>query len=255
VVIREIPTAATALGWLLEPHPVNPYGEKNASEIMIDIPALIELSRICYSPSHAEKVAFQYWSTATDTHGDMLESTFDFFFEKIRDIMQLRQNDRILDYGCGSGEILRRFVDAGFEAEGCETSPGMVERTRQAGLRCGSCDEVLRSGRQFDAVFINNAFFYVHPFRWEKVLRALRKVIVPNGSLYLFDNPDLAKRHQLGMGRKQRLLTTVLPVYQPKMAGFFISARRLERAARRAGFGSFAILDSWCNYRTHFVMH
>lgn len=222
---------------------------------MIDIPALIELSRICYSPSHAEKVAFQYWSTATDTHGDMLESTFDFFFEKIRDIMQPGQHDRILDYGCGSGEILRRFVDAGFDAEGCETSPGMVERTRQAGLRCGSCDEVLRSGRQFDAVFINNAFFYVHPFRWEKVLRALRKVILPTGSLYLFDNPDLAKRHQLGMGRKRMLLTTVLPVYQPKMAGFFMSARRLERAARRAGFESFAILDSWCNYRTHFVMH
>ncbi|MEN9664301.1 MAG: hypothetical protein RLZZ326_664 [Planctomycetota bacterium] len=222
---------------------------------MIDISGLYELSRISYSPSHAEKVAFQYWSTATETHGDMSESSFDFFFEKIRDTMKPRLDDRILDYGCGSGEILHRFVDAGFNAEGCETSPGMVERTRQAGLRCGSCDEVLRGGRQFDAVFANGVFLFVHPARWEQVLRALRKLITPNGSLYLFDNPDLTKRHQLGMGRKRMLLTSFLPIYQPQMAAFFIHPRKLERAAHRAGFGSFAILDSWCDYRTHFIMH
>lgn len=222
---------------------------------MIDIPALIELSRICYSPSHAEKVAFQYWSTATDTHGDMLESTFDFFLRRFA-----ISCSRVSMTGSSTTDVV--------PGKSCVVSWMPVSMPRVArrplawwsvrgrrGCACGSCDEVLRSGRQFDAVFINNAFFYVHPFRWEKVLRALRKVILPTGSLYLFDNPDLAKRHQLGMGRKRMLLTTVLPVYQPKMAGFFMSARRLERAARRAGFESFAILDSWCNYRTHFVMH
>ncbi len=174
--------------------------------------------------------------------------------KKFHALISPKQGQRILDYGCGSGEILRRFVDAGFDTEGCDISPEMVARTRLAGLRCATCEELLASGRQFDIILINNAFFYIHPFRWKHCLLQLRRAIPSGGALYLVDNPDLAKRHLLGWPRRRTLLTGILPVYQPRMGGFFVSARRLERAARRAGFASFASSDSFCNYRTHFIL-
>jgi 2-polyprenyl-3-methyl-5-hydroxy-6-metoxy-1,4-benzoquinol methylase len=51
-------------------------------------------------------------------------------------IGDLRQNSRVLDIGCGNGDVVQGWLDLGFDAAGCDFrfKPGArVESLRQAG--------------------------------------------------------------------------------------------------------------------------
>jgi SAM-dependent methyltransferase len=63
---------------------------------------------------------------------------------------------RVLDVGCGTGELTRRFVDElGAEVEAIDVSPRMVELTSARGIRTqeGDVEQLPFGDRQFDCVF------------------------------------------------------------------------------------------------------
>ena len=93
---------------------------------------------------------------------------------------------RILDLGCGTGELLAELLEAGTDAVGLDADPAMVERAqRRVGadrvrrLDAQSFGLVDAFGLPFDAVFSNAALHWMH--RPADVIASVREVLRPGG--------------------------------------------------------------------------
>ena len=56
------------------------------------------------------------------------------------------------------------------------------------------------------------------------------------------------------MKRIYLFLTGIFPVYQIDLAGFYIKDKLLKNIAKQVGFKKVTKLDSWCNYRSHWIL-
>ena len=89
---------------------------------------------------------------------------------------------RVLDLGCGTGELLAELLVAGAEASGIDADPSMVER---AAARVGPGRVRVADGRAFalaepvDAVFSNAALHWMHDAA--AVIACVRAALVPGG--------------------------------------------------------------------------
>src|SRR5271170_1363310 len=70
--------------------------------------------------------------------------------------------ERILDLGCGDGQLTAKIVATGAEVIGVDSSPEMVEGALSRGIdaRVGNAEK-LAFNSQFDAVFSNAALHWV----------------------------------------------------------------------------------------------
>ena len=70
--------------------------------------------------------------------------------------------ERILDLGCGDGQLTAKIADSGAEVLGVDASPEMVAGARGRGVEAQVCNaEALPFNAQFDAVFSNAALHWV----------------------------------------------------------------------------------------------
>lgn len=95
---------------------------------------------------------------------------------------------KVLDFGCGSGDISRACLSAGYRVHGADRSPGMVEKARSAGIDASfdviSADNPLTlpyGEGQFDAVIASSVLEYVDDPR--QCLAELRRVCRRDGWL------------------------------------------------------------------------
>ncbi len=105
----------------------------------------------------------------------------------------------VLDFHCGAGDDLARFLARGWHAVGCDGSPGML---RAAAARCGPeaqsgrvelwhgrAEELGPSsfeGRRFDLVFsTTGGFAYVDDDLFVHVHRLLAAMLVPGGVMVM----------------------------------------------------------------------
>jgi 2-polyprenyl-3-methyl-5-hydroxy-6-metoxy-1,4-benzoquinol methylase len=68
----------------------------------------------------------------------------------IRPLLPPRPADRVVDIGCGSGQLVRCLIDDGYDAAGIDVSPEQVALAREAGLRTvrhGDYLDLLRDSR------------------------------------------------------------------------------------------------------------
>ena len=106
--------------------------------------------------------------------------------------LQLRPEDRVLDIGCGTGELLSRIA-ARYPAArlaGLDPVPEMlaVAKRKLSGdvdLRVGWADELPWPEGSFDLVVSCNMFHYVtHPLA---ALREMQRVLRPGGQIVITD--------------------------------------------------------------------
>jgi ubiquinone/menaquinone biosynthesis C-methylase UbiE len=102
---------------------------------------------------------------------------------------------RILDVGCGSGEIARAFAQQGWQVTGCDISAGMIETARQHAGAPTLEWVILEPGRglpfpneSFDAVVSSSVLEYVSdlPSHLAEIVRVLRP-----GGWYFATVPDM----------------------------------------------------------------
>lgn len=89
--------------------------------------------------------------------------------------------ERILDLGCGDGQLTARLMTAGAQVEGVDASPAMVAAARSRGVtaREGNAEALPYPDRAFDAVFSNAALHWVR--NQDAMLTEVHRVLKPGG--------------------------------------------------------------------------
>jgi len=205
------------------------------------------------SPRYSEYVTSKYWNNTTKTHSDISDNAFNFYYEEIRKFISPENNEDILDYGCGSAEISFLFQRNGYRIDCCDISNNLVEKAKKVGLNAYHCNEILNDNKKYNKIFMNNAFFYIHPFNREKFLFNMFNKLKDKGTFFVLDEPDHNKRNKLKMNKIHYMLTNFLPIYQIESAGFFDNPQKMKQHGIKVGFTNVIIADSWCDYRSHFI--
>ena len=117
------------------------------------------------------------------------QSGYSFVWEYGRDLVPLldpQPGERILDAGCGTGQLTAQIAAAGAEVVGIDSSPAMIEQARRnvPGLRFevhDLCD--LPFEAEFDAVFSNAVLHWVR--RAEDAAASMARALKPGGRLVL----------------------------------------------------------------------
>jgi SAM-dependent methyltransferase len=92
------------------------------------------------------------------------------------------RSGRLLDYGCGGGELLRAAREAGWEAEGFDIGRAALAACRRQGLPVTD-DPAALARRRFDVIFLSHVFEHVADHR--EVLGRLGGLLAPGGHLCL----------------------------------------------------------------------
>lgn len=94
---------------------------------------------------------------------------------------QVGAGTRLLDAGCGSGELLRLAADLGAVVAGCDPSPAMVElaATAEADVRLAGIEAMPWEAGAFDVVTAVNALQFADDEA--AALAEVRRVLAPGG--------------------------------------------------------------------------
>jgi trans-aconitate 2-methyltransferase len=100
------------------------------------------------------------------------------------DLLAPQQGERILDVGCGTGQLTRKMAEAGADVVGIDSSAEMIGQARQnyPHLQFALQDVTTMSYQnEFDAVFSNATLHWV--LNGEAAARAMARALKPNGRL------------------------------------------------------------------------
>lgn len=102
-------------------------------------------------------------------NADLYQSSHEFVWQLADDLLQLLApgpGERILDLGCGTGQLTSKIAERGAEVLGIDRSPEMIEQARRnfPGLKFESGNATaLTVEAPFDAVFSNATLHWVKP--------------------------------------------------------------------------------------------
>jgi 2-polyprenyl-3-methyl-5-hydroxy-6-metoxy-1,4-benzoquinol methylase len=91
----------------------------------------------------------------------------------------------LLEIGCGSGQILKRMHQMGWQVEEVDFHPSAVENARRKGLEVhlGTLESQSYPNEHFDVIFMSHLIQHVHdPLRF---LREGYRILKPGGQLIL----------------------------------------------------------------------
>jgi trans-aconitate methyltransferase len=94
-----------------------------------------------------------------------------------------RSSERILDLGCGDGQLTARLLVSGAVVTGADRDPGMVEAARVRGIDAhrAAAELLPFADAAFDAVFSNAALHWVRD--QNAMMAEVRRVLKPGGRL------------------------------------------------------------------------
>jgi SAM-dependent methyltransferase len=107
-----------------------------------------------------------------------------------------RPGRRILDAGCGRGEVLLACARRGADVAGADFSPAALEITgtllngHGADLREARLTALPWAAGTFDAILSGDVIEHLHPADGARMLRELRRVLRPGGRLVLHTAPN-----------------------------------------------------------------
>ncbi|MFC2015652.1 class I SAM-dependent methyltransferase [Chloroflexota bacterium] len=188
----------------------------------------------------SEKYKREYYTDWCRTHDDFLASGIPSGYPRALAYLDPTPGDRILDIGCGRGEIVRQCVELGASAVGLDYSQAAVEIARRDGTR-----DTVRAGAtgipfpacSFDKILFMEILEHLDDSDLATALDEIKRVLRPGGRMvgstpnrWGAALPKLAKVAGL-LGLKAELATRDDP--------FHINVKNpfsLQRKLKRSGF-------------------
>jgi ubiquinone/menaquinone biosynthesis C-methylase UbiE len=104
---------------------------------------------------------------------------------------------RVLDAGCGRGEVLLACAQAGAHVAGIDYSPDAVAIANEtlsdiegAEIVHGSLEQLPWPARSFDRALLGDVIEHLDPPQVQRALAELRRVLVPGGVLLVHTSPN-----------------------------------------------------------------
>ncbi len=115
-------------------------------------------------------------------------------------IVQLLKGQRVLDVGCGTGNLAALLLAAGCQVVGVDSSATMLSHARRKGLSASF--EQLDAGslpydRQFDSAVISIALHEMSPLVRLKAWESMQRAVIPAGRLIALDYAVPLRKHIL----------------------------------------------------------
>lgn len=138
------------------------------------------------------------WDSRAETFERKWLNRFNFFQflqKRVIALLNLREGQRFLDLGCGTGWAVRyaaSIVQNKGEFYGIDISPKMLEKAKES---CGSCENIHFYGADVETLPFENDYFdfiictnsFHHYFTPSKVLAEVYRVLKPGGKLFILD--------------------------------------------------------------------
>lgn len=125
------------------------------------------------------------WSDVADGWAELWGRFAEPAWSAVLESADLAAGARVLDVGCGSGDLLAHLDQRGFSIAGIDPAPGMVTLTRArvpgADIRSGGADDLPWPDDTFDLVTAVNALQFAEDT--DDALAELVRVTVPGGAV------------------------------------------------------------------------
>ncbi|GAB4029149.1 class I SAM-dependent methyltransferase [Spirosoma jeollabukense] len=172
-------------------------------------------------------------------NADLYQQKHAFVFHYGADVLnwlEPQPGERILDLGCGTGELTARLAESGAEIIGLDASASMIAKSRQSfpklTFQLGDARD-FRTDQPFDAIFSNATLHWIQETEQLSLLTAVFKALRPGGRFVA----ELG-----GRGNVARILNalrqtlTELGIRQPINPNYFPSVGQYTTMLEQAGF-------------------
>ena len=111
---------------------------------------------------------------------------------------EIKSKDKVLDFGCGRGEILVQTAKSGAEAFGVDYASAAIKLSKQSLVKSKSSAKVFKIEKErlsffdnfFDVIFLLDVIEHLNPTQLKAVLKELRRVLKPQGRLIIHTGPN-----------------------------------------------------------------
>jgi len=135
------------------------------------------------------------WNSWAKTFDDRRFSYFRFVQKKLVSLLDLKENQHLLDLGCGTGWAVRyaaSLVNQRGEFYGIDISSKMIEKAKSSSSDCknvyfyqANAEQLPINNDFFDFIICSNSFHYY--FSPDKVLSEAYRVLKSKGRIYILD--------------------------------------------------------------------
>lgn len=153
-------------------------------------------------------------------------------FTIIRDHMNLKQGETVLDVGCGTGEAAQYFGDAYYGTDPSDEYLEFARAKHGDKFKKLSNDRLDYPDASFNYVFTANVFHHVSDETANKLMSEMKRVCKPDGRIYIADPIWPAKWNIIGtaifaldLGKYQRRAEQLIALVQAH--GFQILTKKI----------------------------
>jgi len=159
-----------------------------------------------------------YFLSACEGHEEYLASEGRELSRRLRtafSVAGIEAGMRVLDVGCGRGEILHHCSRLGAEAHGIDYAVTAVEMSRQlvleeqaAGVYRGNAKQLPFADETFERALLFDIVEHLYPWEVDLALREVRRVLSPQGRVIIHTAPNVwYDRYAYPIVRWVRMLT------------------------------------------------
>ncbi len=223
------------------------------------------------APVPASLYTEEYFRTACEGFDEFNTSEGEQLSRRLASAFRLAQvavGMKVLDVGCGRGEILRHAARLGADAYGIDYAPVAVSMSRRViegsetvapgktGVALADAKKLPFPARYFDRVLMFDVVEHLHPWELDAALSEVHRVLKDDGLFIVHTAPNIwYDRYAYPLVRRFRMLLGQGANYPPNPRNFLVSINEhvhvneqsmwsLRRTLHRAGFSGKVWLES-----------
>lgn len=134
--------------------------------------------------------------SAVKVYDKIAEKYTEIFFKDFSDKTELNlflsylpHGAKILDVGCGPGNITQYFLQKGFDCEGIDLSQGMIKmakkRVPEGNFKVADLRKLDYPENSFDALIAAYSFMHIPQQDTRKTLKGFKRILKPRGIFFL----------------------------------------------------------------------